>query len=530
MPIRMEEDNPGSDRQEDRGGNGPSSSGGLGGSLAGGLGGIVKMLLPMIIAKPKIMIILLIVGAIGFFAFKSCGTSGSADNGGSTDPISKISSLFNRGTKFDEKKYNETEIYEALADNKKNPLPEMVSLERFCPKRMNQGAQGSCVAWSSAYAARTILEASRTGKDPNTVRFSPSFLYNQIALEGCQGSYIKLAMEHMKDKGLVPFEKMSYNDQECSKQPQADLKTLGENYKTSGFQRLTDESKGKMYDVVAIKQNLAKGSPCVIGMMVGGSFMQAMTGKKMWIPTDEDYAQSGFGGHALCVVGYDDNMKGGALQIMNSWGEDWGDRGFFWIRYTDFKAFNKESYGLYPMGDATKKTQTTFSGNFGLELNAGKSTIALQQVQGAYFETSSSLKKGDKFKVEFTNNEECYTYVFGEETDGSNYVLFPYTPKHSPYCGITGTRLFPANFSMVPDGKSKLDKIAIIISKKPFDYAEMSKKISTASGTNYQEKVKNALGNANKANVMFNGNQTINFSTPASENDVVSFVIGIKIL
>jgi hypothetical protein len=41
------------------------------------------------------------------------------------------------------------------------------------------------------------------------------------------------------------------------------------------------------------------------------------------------------GGHALCVVGYDDNVGGGAFKIANSWGKNWGKSGFFWLRYKD---------------------------------------------------------------------------------------------------------------------------------------------------------------------------------------------------
>lgn len=37
--------------------------------------------------------------------------------------------------------------------------------------------------------------------------------------------------------------------------------------------------------------------------------------------------------HAIVVVGYDDNMCGGAFRAKNSWGEWWGDDGFFWITY-----------------------------------------------------------------------------------------------------------------------------------------------------------------------------------------------------
>lgn len=71
--------------------------------------------------------------------------------------------------------------------------------------RGNQGQQGSCVAWSCAYSAQTILTAAATGQDPNRIIFSPSYLYNQIKLEGCQGSYIQRAMESMSRNGGVPF-------------------------------------------------------------------------------------------------------------------------------------------------------------------------------------------------------------------------------------------------------------------------------------------------------------------------------------
>jgi hypothetical protein len=41
-------------------------------------------------------------------------------------------------------------------------------------------------------------------------------------------------------------------------------------------------------------------------------------------------------GHAIALVGYDDDKFGtGALKFINSWGEDWAENGFSWIRYSD---------------------------------------------------------------------------------------------------------------------------------------------------------------------------------------------------
>jgi hypothetical protein len=53
------------------------------------------------------------------------------------------------------------------------------------------------------------------------------------------------------------------------------------------------------------------------------------------------YPQESEGGHGVCIIGYDDNKFGGAFEIVNSWGDDWADKGFIWIRYKDF-------YKMYP--------------------------------------------------------------------------------------------------------------------------------------------------------------------------------------
>lgn len=526
MPIRMVKD-PGNEKPK-RKVRTRSQSNLSGGGVGGGLGSIISTVLPFLLKKPKLLLILVVVGIGGYLLFgKSC--SGPDSGGGGVADI--VSNLFSTGGEFNKEVYESTEIYEPLADNVKNPLPEKVSLLKYAPKRLNQGQQGSCVAWASAYAARTILESQRTGRDPNSVIFSPSFMYNQISLDKrtCQGSYIKLAMDNMMGIGAVPFNDFKYDETSCSKEPSQQLKADAQAYKIKGFQRLTEEdNKFASREMLSIKQNLSKGSPVIIGMMVGGTFMSKMSGREVWQPTQADYSQRGFGGHAMCVIGYDDYKDGGAFQIMNSWGTDWGVDGIGWVRYTDFKAFNIESYGLYPMGNADEKNETIFKGAFGLELNAGKKTINLTRKNDFYFETTTPISSSDQFKVEFTNNIECYTYIFGEEVNGSSYVLFPYTKKHSPYCGITGTRLFPRDYSMQPDDKGSVDKIAVIITKRPIDYAQVNQQISTSNGESFEAKVRNVLAEELESNIRYSGSNIINFSTSTSKDKSVAFVIGVK--
>ena len=515
MPIRIERD-PNTESNN----NTPKrrrSSGNNGGLIA-----FAPLLINLFKKKPKLLIIVAIIGAGLYFTGMLDGFLGGNNQN------SSITNLFSTGNKYDEKKYVETEIFASLADNIKNPLPNKVSLLKYAPQRLNQGQQGSCVGWSSSYAARTILYARQTGQNPNNVKFSPSFLYNQIALAGCQGTYISEAMKTLQTVGDLPLAQFKYDERSCSKKPNYNEKNSAAQFRIKGYNRLTKNGDKHTTDLLAIKQNIAKGAPVVFGMMVGGTFMQGMQGKKVWIPTNADYNQRGFGGHAMCLIGYDDYLEGGSFQIMNSWGTGWGQNGIGWVRYKDFEYFTKEAYGLYPMGNADKQNSTKLNMKFGIVDNVTGKNIPFQYVNGITCKTRTPITKGTKFKIESTNSIECYTYVLGQETDKTSYVLFPYTPKHSPYCGITGTRLFPKDHSLVADNIGNKDYMAIIVSKKPLDYNKLNTAISNASGVTYQDKVMNVIQSEMIQGARYNtSSSTINVACDTRGKNILGVVLEI---
>jgi hypothetical protein len=307
--------------------------------------------------------------------------------------------------------------------------------------------------------------------------------------------------------------------------PTSTEKQQGKKYAITGFNRLSKGANDHEVDMLAIKQHLAQGAPVVIGMMVGGSFMQHMEGHDAWYPTATDYNQEGFGGHAMCVIGYDDYREGGAFQIMNSWGEKWGDQGVAWVRYKDFDYFVREAYGIFPMGDHAEPTGNTLKATISL-LKDGKDRIHLSDLMPGVIETTDKVKVGESFKVEITNNLPCYIYIFGEETDGSSYVLFPYTPKHSPYCGITGTRVFPRDYSLVPDEVGTRDNIAVVLSADPLDYNELNTRIDQASGS-YAEKVSAAVG-SNSDDVTLDVGWSVDLRSRLTKGDVIGMTLSIN--
>ncbi|MEO8068544.1 MAG: C1 family peptidase [Flavobacteriales bacterium] len=525
----MTPDEPGDDQRQRT--NIPGQRGGGGGfpNIGGGGGGIIGALLPLLFKNPKLLLIAaVILGAVYFMGgFDGCG--GAMPGGGVSDIVSN---LFNRGATLDPAQYDKAEVFEPLADNVKNPLPERMSLEAFAPPRLNQGQQGSCVAWASAYAARSIVNNSATGGQPTKESaFSPSFTYNNIKIEnsGCQGSYILRAMDDMLKRGAAPYSAFAYNDQDCSRRPDPQAEQTAQRYKIKGFQRLSkSEGPQSPVDMVAMKQYLSQGSPVVIGMMVGGSFMQEMQGREIWEPTADDQRMAGFGGHAMCVIGYDDykvapNM--GAFQIMNSWGNDWGRSGLAWVPYDAFNYFAKEAYAVYPMGADAEEKPSRFDIKFGLAgVDAkGKATgknIALKHMGGRTFRTEEPITKGTRFKVEVTNNLECYTYIFGQEVDGSTYTLFPYTPKHSPYCGVTGTRVFPKDNSLTADDVGTMDVMAILVANQALDYPRINEGMKTNAAKGLDAKLEAALGTelTSANNAQYTQGATFGATAPTSTN------------
>lgn len=79
--------------------------------------------------------------------------------------------------------------------------------------------------------------------------------------------------------------------------------------------------------------------------------------------------ESGGGGHAICLVGWDDNYPAsrfnvappgnGAFILKNSWGTSWGDNGYFYVSYYDTK-FARRWYNGGVQAEATNNYSSVF--------------------------------------------------------------------------------------------------------------------------------------------------------------------------
>lgn len=244
--------------------------------------------------------------------------------------------------------------YKALPSyltNYNENLPLNKDLSNYFPTPGNQGSQGSCVGWATAYL-KTYQESSERILDPNNIFFSPSFIYNQIKISDCiQGSIVEDAFKVIQEQGILLNRDFPYNYYNCTTQPTSNQVTNANKYKISRFAKVDEQN------IHEIKSNLEVGNPILIALDVNQAFKNYSGG------VFNNSANCQNCGHAVVVVGYDDTKN--AFKLINSWGTGWGENGFMWINYNAFKGIVKEAYVADDLIESnTTSTYSLLTGNF----------------------------------------------------------------------------------------------------------------------------------------------------------------------
>ena len=195
-----------------------------------------------------------------------------------------------------------------------------------CPSVGNQGADGACVGWATAYAARSIMTGAQT-------YFSPSYVYNQIKISNCaSGSYPIDAINIIYNQGVCTWSYMPYQNGDCYTQPNSSQKQNAANYKISGASRVN-------INYSSIRSQVAAGRPVIVAGRVDNAFQNLGYNRIL-----NSVSGSG-GGHAYCVVGYNDDYR--CFRILNSWGTSWSTNGYGWISYDIVGQLWSEAYVMY---------------------------------------------------------------------------------------------------------------------------------------------------------------------------------------
>lgn len=430
------------------------------------------------------------------------------------------------GANFNQNEYLNTKIYEPLTPNlPQNNLPDSISLLRYAPNRLHQGRQGSSVGWASSYAAHTTFYAAGHQRSPNSVAFSPSFIFNQITASNCEGAFLKDALEILKTVGNLPLQRFNYNENNCQILPTPEEKQQAQAFKINGYYRLT--SKNEQPDIHAIRQHLAQGVPVVAGLQVGGTFLHQMQSRLMWIPTQQDLKKVDFFGHAMAIVGYDDNLEGGAFQFVNSWGSDWGEQGVTWIRYRDFLHFSEEVYSFYPSGRSAKFSKNKLAGVVQLIDTKTNFPIKLKADSNQVFRPKNPIWSNQQLKILAHNSINCYTYLLQETKNEKSEVLFPYSTKHEAYFGISGSRMFPKKQSLRLNNEDKPQHFAIIFSKRALNWENVNNLVNASRQPTFSGKIRETLMLEEVENIEFKDGKSVEFKCDLNDRNTVTVILEI---
>jgi C1A family cysteine protease len=213
-------------------------------------------------------------------------------------------------------------LYTAIAKPPKK-LPPTVDLSPSCSRVETQGELGSCTA--NALVGNLEFLEKKAAK-PVTDLSRLFVYYNERVLEGTvnedSGAFLRDGIKTLVKQGVCPEKEWPYFISKFTVKPPVACYRHAADHHVLSYHRIQSLKEMRMC--------LAEGYPFVFGFTVYESFESdevAKTGQ-LDLPTPNE---RDVGGHAVMAVGYDDAKS--RFLIRNSWGEDWGLKGYFTMPY-----------------------------------------------------------------------------------------------------------------------------------------------------------------------------------------------------
>lgn len=290
-------------------------------------------------------------------------------------------------------------------------LPASVDLRKNFSDIKSQGTQGACSAFSSVsvieYFLATILN-KQTDLSEAFVYYNARVIRGETEVD--EGASFKDIIEAIRDKGVCLEELCPYDQKVFNEEPTENAYSEAENRKIT-------EAKNVRLKVDDVKSALAQGFPVIISAKAFGSYLVNRNGV-LRTPTPSELDDDTQENHAMVICGYID--KEGFFIVRNSWGKDFGDKGYCYLPYEYFrtpKAINQAYVvtGINIPGFKPGELPTIDTLLDGKDVNAQYSIY-----QNILLEASHEL---DKNRKHLNDVRQEYLNLFNQIADYSNVEL-----------------------------------------------------------------------------------------------------------
>lgn len=231
---------------------------------------------------------------------------------------------------------DERDTYLVMPQSAK-PLPSVVDLRPGFQSIYSQGRIGSC----SAQATGAIYQYSLRKHSQKEFLPSRLFIYynarsyiNTVGYDS--GSTLRDCLKSIASLGVCTETEWSYNDTPANpvtglwpQKAKPAMKPLPICYNSAKKRKALSYSRVTP-SLDQLQTILAEGYPISFGFLVHSSFESAAVARSgvLNMPTSSEKAK---GGHAVVLVGYDNGTS--RFIVRNSWGEKWGQGGYFTMPY-----------------------------------------------------------------------------------------------------------------------------------------------------------------------------------------------------
>jgi C1A family cysteine protease len=208
-----------------------------------------------------------------------------------------------------------------------------VDLRPYCSLIEDQRNLGSCTG--QAIAGAIELLDKRAGR---TLDVSRLFIYYyERLLEGTvnydNGAYIRDGIKACYTYG-APLESLwPYIISKFRTKPTPAAIADAAKRKVKLYQRITD--------FAGCIDALNNGYPVIVGFNVYSSFQSTTVSRTGMMPYPNTRTERLLGGHAVLLVGYNNSTQ--RFIVRNSWGPNWGDRGYFYMPFQVIQNKNMSS-------------------------------------------------------------------------------------------------------------------------------------------------------------------------------------------